>query len=75
MEYDGKYVKLADDPTFWAVDGGERVKLRLAQEAAVYGARETVEVTPAELARIPVKGESPPVKRTRTKKKEPADEA
>lgn len=59
-KYDGMYVKVSGDPTFWAVDRGKRVKLERAYEVSNYGQRAVVEISPDERDSIPIKGERKP---------------
>lgn len=58
------YVKIADDPTFWAVDDGERTKINSAAEMHELGMRPVHVVPVDELDKIPVAG-TKPKKKTR----------
>ena len=55
-EYEGCYVKLAEDATFWLVEDGERRAMASAEEMLGNGLRMVVTVTAEELEAIPIKG-------------------
>ena len=55
-EYEGCYVKLAEDATFWLVEDGERRAMASAEEMLRNGLRMVVTVTADELEAIPLKG-------------------
>ena len=55
-EYEGCYVKLAEDATFWLVEDGERQALSYSEELLVFGLRPVVVVEPGVLEAIPIKG-------------------
>ena len=55
-EYEGCYVKLAEDATFWLVEDGERRAMASAEEMLRNGLRMVVTVTAEELEAIPLKG-------------------
>ena len=55
-EYEGCYVKLAEDATFWLVEAGERRAMASAEEMLGNGLRMVVTVTAEELEAIPIKG-------------------
>lgn len=53
--YDGCYVKLSDDPTFWYVENGERV---IVEHMYQYGLLPVIVLEPEQLALIPFAGEN-----------------
>ena len=55
-EYDGCYVKLAEDATFWLVEDGERQALSYSEELLVFGLRPVMVVEAGVLEALPVKG-------------------
>ena len=55
-EYEGCYVKMAEDATFWLVEDGERQALSYSEELLVFGLRPVVVVEPGVLEAIPIKG-------------------
>ena len=55
-EYEGCYVKLAEDATFWLVEDGERWAMASAEEMLRNGLRMVVTVTAEEMEAIPIKG-------------------
>ena len=55
-EYEGCYVKLAEEATFWLVEDGERQALSYSEELLVFGLRPVVVVEPGVLEAIPLKG-------------------
>lgn len=59
MDYNGKYVKVTDSPEFWAVDNGERRKLRDAAEVYALGLRPVVRLSQEQMDGIPIKGAKP----------------
>ena len=54
MDYDGMYVKLADDPTYWAVDDGSRRRVESQEEMGEIGLRTVRVITPETLEEIPL---------------------
>lgn len=54
--YDGKYVKVHGDPTYWAVDDGERYRVSDREEMYQIGLRKLSIITKAALKAIPIKG-------------------
>lgn len=60
MSHEGHYVKLHEDPTFWAVDAGERDGIPTPEVMYEVGLRPVTTVNVAELDAIPVVGEEPP---------------
>jgi len=55
-EYEGCYVKLAEDATFWLVEAGERRAMASAEEMLGNGLRNVIVVEPGVLEAIPIKG-------------------
>ena len=55
-EYEGCYVKLAEDATFWLVEDGERRAMASAEEMLGNGLRNVIVVEPGVLEAIPLKG-------------------
>lgn len=55
-DYNDCYVKLADNPAYWAVDGGERRVVTSQAEMVRIGIRRVVTVTEEELDAIPIAG-------------------
>ena len=55
-EYEGCYVKLAEDATFWLVEAGERRAMASAEEMLGNGLRNVIVVEPGVLEAIPLKG-------------------
>lgn len=56
-EHNGRYVKLPDNPQFWAVDDGERRPIHSQEEMMANGLRSVVMVTQEQLDAIPIKGQ------------------
>ena len=54
--YNDKYLKVADDPTFWLIENGERQKMHSMDEVYEHGLKLVVLVKPEVLEAIPVKG-------------------
>ena len=55
-EYEGCYVKLAEDATFWLVEDGERRAMASAEEMLGNGLRNVIVVEAGVLEAIPIKG-------------------
>jgi hypothetical protein len=53
-KFNGCYVKLVDDPTYWAVDDGERRSVANSEEMHAIGLRQVVPVSAKELKEIPL---------------------
>ena len=51
-KYDGTFVKLADNATFWAVDGGKRRPMGSLEEVHAIGLRPVIVLTEKELDKI-----------------------
>lgn len=56
-KYDGCYIKLADDPTYYAVDNGQKTIVQDADQMHKIGLRPIHVVTQTSLNRIPFVGE------------------
>lgn len=52
-KYDGCYIKLVDDPTFWAVDIGHKRLVESPAQMHAIGLRPIHTVTEDELAALP----------------------
>ncbi len=55
-EYNGCYVKLWDNPDYWAVDNGKRRKLDGPMAIYVGGLRKVVRLTAEQMDAIPFEG-------------------
>ncbi|HJW91006.1 MAG TPA: hypothetical protein VJ436_10245 [Anaerolineales bacterium] len=55
-EYEGCYVKLAEEATFWLVEDGERRAIGSVEEMYASGVRAVVVVKAGVLEAIPIKG-------------------
>lgn len=55
--YDGCYIKLSDEPVYYAVDDGQKIRVANAEQMYKIGLRPVHVVTPQVLARIPFVGE------------------
>jgi len=55
-EYEGCYVMVDGDPTFWLVEDGERRAIGSVEEMYASGLRPVVVVDPGVLETIPIKG-------------------
>ena len=66
-KYNGCYVRLADNVTYWAVDNGKRKVMANIDEVYAYGLRPVKVVTEAELKNIKIDSNLP---KTKAEKKE-----
>lgn len=55
-EYDDRYLKIVDDPTYWLVEGGERQKMHSMEELYEHGLKQIMVVGQDVLDAIPIRG-------------------